>query len=291
MKARRLPLALLALTFALGLASADAQQAALQVPFVKAAIPVDPAWKGWTAAPAVQVPLMPQAIAQPWNLTPSIKQLKVQAVHNGTWIAFRISWKDATKDSVMYLDTFRDAVALMVPLGKAAPIIMGGPGERVLILHWKADWQEDIDTTFQDIAQLYPNAWQDWYPFVAGEPPYDITAWTNPEARRYLTGWVLGNPRSQPDKRTAVEEQIAEGFSTLTTNERQAAVGKGVWANGEWSVVIARPFAAGDPNDPAWRPGGSAPVAFAAWDGGAREIGARKAISDWITLRLGAAGR
>ncbi|MBI2462014.1 MAG: nitrate reductase [Candidatus Rokubacteria bacterium] len=291
MRARRLPLALLALIFALGLAAAEAQQAALQVPFVKTAIPVDPGWTGWKAAPAVQVPLMPQAVAQPWNLTPSIKQLRVQAVHNGTWIAFRISWKDATKNAVMYTDSFRDAVALMVPVGKAAPIIMGGPGERVLILHWKADWQEDIDRTFQDIAQLYPNAWQDWYPFVAGEPPYDITAWTNPEARRYLTGWVLGNPRSQPDKRTAVEEQIAEGFSTLTTTERQSAVGKGVYADGAWHVVIARPFAAGDPNDPAWRPGRSAPVAFAAWDGGAKEIGARKAISDWITLKLGAVGR
>lgn len=291
MRARGLLLALFTVSLALAATVVEAQQKSLRVPFVKIAIPVDPGWSGWKAAPAVEVALGPQAITQPWNLAPSIKRLTVKAVHNGIWIAFRLSWKDATKNSVMYTDTFRDAVALMVPVGKTAAITMGAPRERVLILHWKADWQEDIDKTFQDVAQLYPNAWLDWYPFAAGEPPYDITAWTNPEARRYLTGWVLGNPRSQPEKRTAVEEQIAEGFSTLTTNERQSAVGKGVYANGEWSVVIARPFAAGDPNDPSWGPGKTIPVAFAAWDGGAGEIGARKAFSDWITVKLGAIGK
>lgn len=291
MGAQRLLFTLLALGLALGPSVGEAQQKTLRVPFVRAAIQADPGWSGWKAAPAVTVTLGPQAIAQPWNLTPSINQLAVRAVHNGTWIAFRLTWKDATKNSVMYMDTFRDAVALMVPVGKSAAITMGAPKERVLILHWKADWQEDIDKTFQDIAQLYPNAWQDWYPFVTGEPPHDITHWTNPEARRYLTGWVLGNPRSQPEKRTVVEEQIAEGFSTLTTSERQSAVGKGVYANGEWNVVIARPLAAGDPNDPGWGPGKTVPVAFAAWDGGAKEIGARKAFSDWISARLAPAGK
>ncbi len=290
MKAQRTLLALFTLILVLGLSVADAQQKSLTARYVNSAIPADPGWSGWKAAPSIGVTLGPQAIAQPWNLSPSIKRLTVKAVHNGGWIAFLLTWKDATKNSVMYTDTFRDAVALMVPVGKTAPIIMGGPKERALILHWKADWQEDIDKTFQDVAQLYPNAWFDWYPFAPGEPPYDIRDWTNPEARRYLTGWVLGNPRSQPDKRTAVEEQIAEGFSTLTTNERQSAVGKGVYANGEWRVVIARPLATGDPNDPAWGPGKVIPVAFAAWDGGAGEIGARKGISDWITVKLNPVG-
>jgi hypothetical protein len=290
MRARRFLLALLFLSAWLGPALA-AQPRPLSVPFVKGAIPADPAWGGWKTAPALAVPLGPQAIAQPWALTPSVTRLVVKAAHNGTWIAFRLSWKDATKNAVMHTDTFRDAVALMLPLGKPAAITMGAPGQRVLILHWKADWQEDIDTTFQDVAQLYPNAWTDWYPFAPGEPPHDVTAWTNPEARRYLTGWVLGNPRSQPAKRTAVEEQIAEGPGTLTTGERQSAVGKGVYADGEWRVVIARPFVTGDPNDPAWAPGTPVPVSFAIWDGARGEIGSRKGISNWVPVRIRRAGR
>ncbi|MBI2370139.1 MAG: nitrate reductase [Deltaproteobacteria bacterium] len=290
-RARRLLLTLLLLVVALGPGLAGAQQKTLRARFIRSAIPADPGWRGWRLAPAIEVQLGPQVMAEPWQLTPSITRLTVKAVHNGTWVAFLLAWKDATRNAAMQTDTFRDAVALMVPVGRAASITMGAPKERVLILHWKADWQEDVDKGFQDVAQLYPHAWLDWYPFAPGEPPYDVRGWTNPEARRYLTGWVLGNPRSQPDKRTSVEEQVAEGYGTLTTNERQSAVGKGVYTNGEWRVVIARPFAAGDPNDPAWGPGKTVPVAFAAWDGGAGEIGGRKSLSDWVAVRLSPAGR
>lgn len=268
-----------------------AEQKNLRVVFTKSAIPVGPNWGGWKAAPAIEVPLIPQVIAQPWNLDPAVKQLKIKAVHNGNWIAFLLTWKDSEKNSLMYTDTFRDAAGLMVPVGKAAAITMGAPKERVLILHWKADWQEDIDKTFQDVAQLYPNAWTDWYPFVVGEPPYEITAWTNPEAQRYMTGWVVGNPGSQPYKRIAVEEQIAEGLGTVTTSPRQSAAAKGVYARGEWNVVIARPFVTGDPNDPQWGPGKKTTMAFAVWDGGNGEIGSRKGYSNWVPVILSPIGR
>jgi DMSO reductase family type II enzyme heme b subunit len=106
-----------------------------------------------------------------------------------------------------------------------------------------------------------------------------------------MTGWVLGNPRSQPEKRTAVEEQSAEGFGTLTTKERQSAMGKGVYGGGEWRVVIVRPFTTGDPDDPTWGPGREIFVAFAAWDGGKGEIGSKKSFSDWVTVKVAPTGR
>jgi hypothetical protein len=271
---------------ALGKSLGEAQMETLNVPFTKGAIEVDPLWNGWEAVRAIDLTINPQDQAIPWNLNPSTKTVSVKAVHNGSWIAFLLTWKDATKDAVMHTDKFRDAVAVMVPVAESTDIAMGEPGGRGLILHWKADWQEDIDKGFQDIAQLYPNAWTDWYPFVPGEPPYDITAWTNPEARRYMTGWVVGNPRSQPQKRVSVEEQVAEGFGSLTTTPRQNAIGKGVYANGEWKVVIARPFAAGDPNDPSWGPGKKTLAAFAVWDGAKGEIGARKGYVDWVPMTV-----
>lgn len=291
MKAQKI---LLALLIAVGLSRPSpvaAQQEPLEVPFVEGVIPVDPEWNGWTAAPSRELLLLPQVIAQPWNLKPSITKLSVRALHNGAWISFRISWKDATRDAVMYTDKFRDAVALMVSVGKSAAITMGAPKERVLILHWKADWQEDIDKGFQDVARLYPNGWLDWYPFATGEPPWDITAWTNPEARRYMTGWVLGNARSQAQKRTAVEEQIADGYRTLATSERQSSVGKGVYDKGEWKVVIARPLVTGDTDDPSWGAGKRTLVAFAAWDGANGEIGSKKSYSNWVSLQIAPAGQ
>ena len=291
MKAKMIPVFLLLFVVLFSPSLLWPQQKTLRVPYAPEMIPVDPAWNGWKRISAVEVPLLAQAIAQPWNLTPSITKLSVKAVHNGAWIAFHMTWKDASKDTVMYTDKFRDAVAIQVPVEvpakKGQPAVtMGQAGERVLILHWKADWQEDIDKNFQDIARLYPNAWMDWYPYVTGEPPYDINIWTNPEAQRYMTGWVLGNPRSQPLKRTTVEEQIAEGFSTLTTNDRQSSVGKGVYENGEWRVVVARPLVTGDANDPNWGVGKRTLMAFAAWDGAKGEIGSRKSFSDWVNLQI-----
>lgn len=270
---------------------AQAQTKTLVSRFNAGPIKVDPKWPLWEKVPAVKVPLLAQAIARPLNLTPSVTSLTAKSVHNGTWIAFLISWKDNTRDVTMYTDKFRDAVAIQMPIAGKTDVPMGKPGGRVLILHWKADWQEDIDKAFMDIPELYPNFWIDWYPFVTGEPPHGISHWSNLEAQRYMTGWVLGNPRSQPFKRVSVEEQTAEGFGSLTSNPSQSAAGKGVYDKGEWKVVIARPFASGDPNDPAWGPGRPTTVAFAAWDGGKGEIGSRKSFSDWVTLRITPVGR
>lgn len=286
MKAASLLLTLVIISGAIVPQAAVAQRKVLVSRYLKGPVPLDPEAKAWARIPAVEVTMLAQAIARPFNLTPSIRSLEVKSVHNGSWIAFFIAWKDATKDTLMFTDKFRDAVAVQVPIGGPTDITMGRPDARVLILHWKADWQEDIDKTFQDIDELYPNFWIDWYPFAVGEPPYEITRWTNIEAERYLTGWILGNPRSQPIKRVSVEEQIAEGFSTLTTSIKQNSLGKGVYATGSWKVVIARPLAAGDPGDPNWGPGKNTTVAFAAWDGDKGEIGSRKSFSDWLTLRV-----
>lgn len=291
MRSIRIPILLILFLILLIPSLGEAQKKVLVSRYIKGPIPLEPWSPVWAKVPAVDVPLLAQAIAKPLNLDPSIKSVSVKSVHNGTWIAFFITWKDPTKDAVMRTDRFRDAVAVQIPVRGPTAITMGQGGKPVLILHWKADWQEDIDKGFMDVGRLYPNFWIDWYPFVTGEPPYEITYWTNIEAQRYLTGWVLGNPRSQPVKRIAVEEQIAEGFGTLTTNFKQSAAGSGVYAEARWRVVIARPFSAGDPNDPDWGPGRETTVAFAAWDGGKGEMGSRKAFSDWLTLRINPVGR
>jgi len=61
---------------------------------------------------------------------------------------------------------------------------------------------------------------------------------------------------------------------------------KGVWKDGVWRVIIAYPLGTGSDNDPRLLPGGSSLAAFAVWDGGAREVGARKAWASWVPLKL-----
>ena len=67
-------------------------------------------------------------------------------MHNGTDIAFLLEWQDNTKNDRLTPGTFRDGVALGLPLGDApAFFCMGQLDHYINIWHWKADWQSDID--------------------------------------------------------------------------------------------------------------------------------------------------
>jgi hypothetical protein len=105
------------------------------------------------------------------------------------------------------------------------------------------------------------------------------------DARAYTGAVGVDNPISRP-KHSAVLDQMAEGFGTLTVEPEQQSDGRGVWADGRWHVVITHPMAPGDPNDPTLAPGSETLAAFAVWEGGARDVGARKAWSNWVQLKL-----
>jgi hypothetical protein len=85
-------------------------------------------------------------------------------------------------------------------------------------------------------------------------------------------------------KVSPVEELVAEGFGTLTTQKVQNSFGKGVYENGKWNVVIMRPMLTGDMTDKQFKPGEKTNVAFAIWDGGNREVNGRKAVALWHDL-------
>jgi hypothetical protein len=237
----------------------------------------DPTGLVWTRAEAVRVPLMPQVMTQPHHPTPTVSEMTVRAVHNGGWIAFLMEWKDATRNDRMILDTFGDQVALQLPIGDgvAAPM-MGNPGGRVNIMQWRAAFQRDLEEGPPTIRDLYPYAWVDVYP----DEIMDVG-----DARPYAGALGLENPISR-GLVSPVLDQMAEGPGTLTAKPDQRALGRGVWRDGVWRVVITRPMAGDDPNAPVLLPGDRTVAAFAVWDGGTREVGARKAWSPWIELRI-----
>ena len=80
---------------------------------------------------------------------------------------------------------------------------------------------------------------------------------------------------------------MAEGWGTMTVKPDQHALGKGVWKDGMWRVVVTRPLVSDDINAPRLEPGLRTFVAFAVWDGGGREVGARKAWASWVSLVVG----
>jgi hypothetical protein len=242
---------------------------------------VDPDAAYWKDAPPVTVPMEAQIFADPQNPDPAVKELTVRAAHNGQWLAFLIEWADPTKSDRIVVDQFGDQVAVELPTsykpGDFPNPMMGSPGERVHIMQWRAAFQHDIDNSGEaKIADLYPYIHVDVYP----DEVLRVT-----DARAYTGAVGVDNPISRP-RRSPVLDQMAEGFGTLTVEPEQQSDGRGVWADGRWRVVLTHPLAPGDPNDPTMRPGDQTLAAFAVWEGGAREVGARKAWSNWVQLKL-----
>lgn len=245
-------------------------------------IPLDPAWKGWTNAKPVTLPISPQKIAKPYNENPAIKQVTVRSLHNGKNIAFALEWKDSSKDSLPKEVSFSDACAIQIPIknDSTTPFYMGETKKPVMLLHWKAVWGEGV----VDVQKLYPNVQADWYP--NGDKGFSTTeGWKH--GKRYLAGYAADNPISTPTHPNGAEELLAEGFGTLTTSPNQNTKGKAIRTKDGWKVVLVRPFKGEGENNPDWAPGKTTIVNFAVWDGSKQERGSRKGIiQEWQTLQI-----
>lgn len=223
-------------------------------------IPVTPDDPIWQKIPPMTLPLSGQIITRPVWPEPTARALTVRTVHNGTDIAFLLEWQDNTKNDRLTPGTFRDGVALGLPLGDApAFFCMGQLDHYINIWHWKADWQSDIDrraarTTEKDKA-------------ASGEP------------RRFE---VI------PRRASSVEDLIGGGFSTLTTKEKQGRIqGKATWKDGTWHVVMRRPLSSEEQeNEAKLIPGRIQAVSFAVWNGENKERNGQKAIAPWFQLAL-----
>ncbi len=278
MRSRFLALALVATLAWAGTAWAQSPLTAVRVkgagPIIDLAAPL------WKRARPAKIAMLPQTVTLPNNDHPAITEIAVRAAHNGTWVAFLLEWKDPTLSERVVLDNFGDQVAVELPIDtKGAPPspMMGNPGGRVNIMQWRAAFQHDIDKGPPTVRELYPNAWADVY-------PDEILSAS--DARPYSGALGIENPISR-GRASPVLDQMAEGWGTMTVKPDQRALGRGAWKDGVWRVVITRPMVSDDPNAPRLEPGLQTVAAFAVWDGGSREVGARKAWASWVQLVIG----
>ncbi len=241
----------------------------------------------WDQAPELEIPLQPQTITRPMLQQVTVKSVQVRAIRDAGRIAWRLSWVAPTPAWNVDADRFCDAVALQLPLQPNTPFMMGGPGQPVHILHWKALWQKDLDEHYQQTEDLHPNYFADFYWFATGQFPFPLsTSLNSPEARQYMPAMAAGNPMANPGRKSPLEELVAEGFGTATTRADTPSRARGVWRDGRWTIVIDRPLASDDPLTAALVQGDADAIAFAVWDGSARQVGGRKQWSNWVPLKL-----
>lgn len=273
--------------------STKAQDIILNVSYVEKIPFREPFSPVWEKAEPIEINLSPQNIIAPMLKEASVNKINVRAIHNSVYIAFLLEWEDKTKDTIVDVDRFSDQCAIQFPTDPKIPgsFMMGQKGNRVHIVHWKAIWQEDIEKGYKDVKEIYPNYWVDLYwkdqPHIFGEgevpssPPH-IMGFSSPEIEKFIPGFGAKNPVSVLDRKEPVEELMAEGFGTLTTQPNQNARGWGQWEDGKWRVIIARPKISDDPLD-AQIPEETF-VGFAVWDGSNKNVGARKHFSTWIKM-------
>ncbi|MBI3813789.1 MAG: hypothetical protein HY279_04890 [Nitrospinae bacterium] len=247
--------------------------------FIKGDIPANPRSPIWDKADGITIPLSSQIIAQPRTFTlpkgrSSVRGINVKSLNNGKDIAFLIEWDDMTENSILD-DTaaYRDAVALNFPVSdseKDVPYFGMGHGEKedphlVNIWQWKADLEDGRDRVVP-LGASYPG-----------------------EGLKYSVDWYQGQlynlPPKEKQRKGPVEDLNAVGFGTLTLQDSQDVMGKGVWSGGKWRVILYRPMTTKDKEDVQFKKGKKY-IAFAVWDGANLEKDGQKSISTWHELTI-----
>jgi hypothetical protein len=211
----------------------------------------------WEQVAPTTIPLSGQVITRPVWPEPTVRALTVRSMHNGTDIAFLLEWQDNTKNDRLTPGTFRDGVAIGLPLGDApAFFCMGQLDHYINIWHWKADWQSDIDRRAARSSERKEG----------GVRTFEVI----------------------PRRVSSVEDLIGGGFSTLTTKEKQGRVqGHAFWKDGVWHVVMRRPLQSEEQeNEAKLIPGRVQAISFSVWNGENKERNGQKAVAPWFHLRL-----
>ncbi|MBK9215693.1 MAG: hypothetical protein IPM59_08830 [Chloracidobacterium sp.] len=235
----------------------------------------------WDSAASTTVKMVPQDLVTPKLLVPSVPEIQVRGMSDGTNIAVRLEWQDATLDDRPVSGSFVDACAMQVPAVTEAsvPVVaMGQPARPVDITFWRADWQAIVDGREDSISALFPNASIDHY--NAKAKPLDKNSAAQTEfglreapARAVQPG--RSGPRAEP-----VEDLIGMGPADLRPAAISVSKGRGIRTASGWAVVLSRPapkgFSSSKPIN----------IAFAVWEGSHDEVGSRKMRSAWVSLMM-----
>jgi mono/diheme cytochrome c family protein len=214
--------------------------------------------------------------------------LRVQAVHDRGTLAIRLSWRDDTIDAqAVRPQDFPDMAAVQLYKGEREPFLGMGAADGVVdVWLWNAAAQADRER-YADVDTAYPNMAVDQYPF---EGPVDGARAhpTERQPRDFITAWAAGNPRSDPTQVLPGGNLRAQGFGSLTMRPRvsQAISASGRRDGNRWVVVLRRPLQVSSDVDPVLAPGDRVSVAFALWDGSARDRDGQKLVSIWHDLVL-----
>jgi mono/diheme cytochrome c family protein len=205
--------------------------------------------------------------------------LQVGALHDGKTLALRLTWLDLTcNDSVTRPDDFEDMAAVQLFKGAPEPFLgMGSESSQVDLWLWRARWHGHAATA--GTGQL------DDYPF---ESPIYRNLSKSKNKLDFFTARAAGNLNANLDHSLSASNLTAKGFGSTTFRLKpsQMVTADATWDKGRWTVTLRRPLTVGAEDGISLAPGDEASVAFAIWDGAARDRNGQKLFSIWHDLKL-----
>ena len=207
----------------------------------------------WEAIEGFRIPLVGQVVLAPRWFAPRVESLWIQAAHDGTELALRISWTDPSRSPDPEWAGFAARVLEVMGPGDPGSATTVGAPDRL---------------TVQFPAALTTGL----------ERPYFLQG----DSRRpaYLWSW-------RSDGAGAVESD-ARGMGTAVArpDDRQHLLATAAHAEGQWRVVLRRSLDTGREGDLLLPVGQAVPMAFQAWDGDNGEDGLQGSVSTWFFLFL-----
>ena len=239
----------------------------------------------WQGVAEMDVTLMAQMIVKPKPIKAETEKVKIQIVHDGKYISYRMRWSDKEVSEGGKLAEFSDAIALEFPVldnANPPPIFMGALKNPVQIFHWRSQYQHDEEIGKKTVQDIYPNMHSDIYPNEFPDRG-KLKPATLAETEMFSPAIAAGNP--QASRKKAVDEMMAEGFGSSVVTPGGNSVGRGTWKDGAWTVVISR--ALNCPGGSVLEVGKSSSLGMAIWQGGQDEVGSRKAITMmWTPFKI-----
>lgn len=233
----------------------------LKAGHINGELPLDPESDAWNGVEGIDVRLAGQVIAHPRWENPSVDIVTMKAIYNDSEIAFMMEWGDRFEDTVHNQE-----------LEYKAPKEYNG------YVSW-----EDIPRkpgNFRDsIAVQFPAT-----PAEGAKKPHFFRG----DSGNAVKLWVWKSDQ-QGEVKGPVEEALARGFSQPLKFEEpheQQAVGKGVWKEGKWRVVMKRALATSGKNDVQFVKGRFIPFSLNVWDGSNGEHGLIMSLSTWHYVYL-----
>ena len=234
----------------------------------------DPMSKVWDDASGVRVALSSAGLGM-------VRTATVRGLSDGERLYVLLEWPDASPDmsfkgpagNIEQGETLRDAAQLAFAAGKVEPepsYELAGSGGSVALWHWNSHWQRAVETANASVVgDRTPVEIADVYPFE--------------DDLLYYPARAAGNENERESRLGAAEVLIARRGSALRPPPDPPLTAKGIWYDGRWRVLFARPLA--PPGDPA-------PVfdrnrstfSVALWDGGFGDRGRAPAGSQSIPI-------